>query len=41
MLLQKFEFSIGKENPNYEKLDITPFGLVHPRDLALTINLRA
>jgi hypothetical protein len=41
MLLQKFEFSISKENPNYEKLSITPSGLVHPKDLALTINLRA
>ncbi|KXN68425.1 cytochrome P450 [Conidiobolus coronatus NRRL 28638] len=40
MLLQKFEFIIQKENPNYEKLFITPMGLVHPKDLTLTVKLR-
>ncbi|KXN65535.1 cytochrome P450 [Conidiobolus coronatus NRRL 28638] len=40
MLLQKFEFSITKNNPDYEKLRITPSGIVRPRDLHLVVKLR-
>ncbi|KXN72743.1 cytochrome P450, partial [Conidiobolus coronatus NRRL 28638] len=35
-----FEFSINKINPDYEKLRITPFGIVRPLDLHLVIKLR-
>jgi hypothetical protein len=41
MLLQKFEFSIDKENPDYEKLRISSLGIVRPLDLSLTIKLRS
>jgi hypothetical protein len=40
MLLQKFEFSIAKNNPDYDKLRISPSGIVRPYDLNLTVKLR-
>jgi hypothetical protein len=40
MLLQKFEFCITKNNPDYESLRITPSGIVRPRDLHLVVKLR-
>jgi hypothetical protein len=41
MLLQKFEFSIAKNNPDYDKLRITPYGVVRPLDITLIIKLRS
>ncbi|KXN68749.1 cytochrome P450, partial [Conidiobolus coronatus NRRL 28638] len=41
MLLQKFEFSIAKSNPDYDKLRISPSGNVRPLDLSLSIKLRS
>jgi hypothetical protein len=40
MLLQKFEFSITKNNPDYGKLRITPSGVLRPQDLHLGVKLR-
>jgi hypothetical protein len=40
MLLQKFEFSIAKNNPDYDRLRITHTGIVRPRDLHLEVKLR-
>ncbi|KXN66523.1 cytochrome P450 [Conidiobolus coronatus NRRL 28638] len=40
MLLQKFEFSINKENPDYKQLRVTSSFISRPQDLAITIKAR-
>jgi cytochrome P450 len=41
MLLQKFEFSISSDNPDYQKLRISPTKIVRPKDLSIQVKLRA
>jgi hypothetical protein len=41
MLLQKFEFSIAKNNPDYDQLRIVNTGIVRPLDVSLIIKLRS
>ncbi|KXN66446.1 cytochrome P450 [Conidiobolus coronatus NRRL 28638] len=41
MLLQKFEFSISSDNPDYHKLRISSTGIVRPKDLSIQVKVRA
>jgi hypothetical protein len=40
MLIQKFEFSIESNNPDYHHLRLSPLGIIRPKDLKLDIKLR-
>ncbi|KXN65547.1 cytochrome P450 [Conidiobolus coronatus NRRL 28638] len=39
MLLQKFEFSISSDNPDYHKLRIGSLGIVRPKDLSIRVEI--
>jgi hypothetical protein len=41
MLLQKFEFSISSDNPDYHNLRISSIPIVRPSDLSIQVNVRA
>lgn len=41
MLLQKFDFSITSDNPDYHSLRVSSAIIVRPKDLSLNISLRA
>ncbi|KXN64685.1 cytochrome P450 [Conidiobolus coronatus NRRL 28638] len=41
MLLQKFEFSISSDNPDYHKLRIGSLGIVRPKELSIRVKVRA
>jgi hypothetical protein len=41
MLLQKFEFSISSDNPDYNNLRISSIPIVRPSDLSIRIKIRA
>ncbi|KXN66445.1 cytochrome P450 [Conidiobolus coronatus NRRL 28638] len=40
MLLQRFEFSISSDNPDYHSLRIGSIGIVRPKDLSIRIKAR-
>jgi cytochrome P450 len=40
MLLQRFEFSISSDNPDYYKLRVDSLGVVRPKDLSILVELR-
>jgi hypothetical protein len=41
MLLQKFDFSISNDNPDYNSLRVTAGFIAQPKDLSISIKSRS